>query len=157
MAATKATPAYCSVFAEKIIAACEKHWSGYSANCSGLVKAVALDLRVLLSGQADDIVDHVKSKWWSVGSGREANDWAEAGYLVVGGLKSTEHDPARSNGHVVIVVPGPLAHGKYPTAYWGSLGGVGKKRETINWSWNKTDRDKVIYRATEIAGATYND
>ncbi|MET1257375.1 hypothetical protein [Aliikangiella maris] len=59
--------------------------------------------------------------------------------LVIVGLKAQPH------GHVAIVVPGPLAHGKYPTAYWGSLGGVPKKNTTINWSWNKKDRDNVIY------------
>ncbi len=41
------------------------------------------------------------------------------------GLKADKH------GHVVVLVPGPLSHGKYPTAYWGSLGGVPKKYTTL--------------------------
>ena len=52
-------------------------------------------------------------------------------------------------GHVVIVVKGPLARGKYPTAYWGSLnpairadGGVGT---TINFAFNTKARDRVTY------------
>ena len=43
------------------------------------------------------------------------------------------------------MVPGPLAHDKYPTAYWGQFGGVGRKAATINWSWNANDRDRVTY------------
>jgi hypothetical protein len=49
-------------------------------------------------------------------------------------------------GHVVVVVPGPLAHGLYPTAYWGSTAaGIQKKNTTVNWAWKKEDRDKVLY------------
>src|ERR1700693_1601342 len=40
------------------------------------------------------------------------------------------------HGHVVVVVAGqPLAHGKYPFAYWGRLGGGGAKDKTVNWAW----------------------
>lgn len=142
---TRPTPAQCSVLAEKIVAACERHWDEHQGNCSGFVKAVASDLGVSLTGQANDIIDQINENGWAIDSGQEARDWAEAGYLVVAGLK------AQPNGHVVVVVPGPLAQGKYPTAYWGRLGGSGKKKTTINWSWNATDRDKVIYRGTLIA------
>ena len=45
----------------------------------------------------------------------------------------------------MVITPGPLAHNKYPTGYWGRLGGVGAENQTINWSWNATDRDKVLY------------
>lgn len=77
--------------------------------------------------------------WTVCKNGIEARQKAIEGNFVIGGLKAT------GNGHVVVVVSGPLAHRKYPTAYWGSLGGVGKKNTTINWSWNKTDRDLVTY------------
>jgi len=46
-------------------------------------------------------------------------------------------------------VDGPLNRGKYPSAYWGRLGGVGAKDQTINWAWSAADRDKVIYAAYE--------
>jgi hypothetical protein len=39
----------------------------------------------------------------------------------------TQCDVEKILKHVVVVVDGPLAHGKYPTAYWGSLHGIGKK------------------------------
>jgi hypothetical protein len=124
----------------KVAAACETHWATHEDDCSGFVKAVAKEVGVTLTGQANDIVNQMKTlPWKSLGSGAEAKKQADLGYLVLGGLKATK------NGHVVVVVAGPLGQGKYPTAYWGQLGGVGRKATTVNWSWNKTDRDKVEY------------
>lgn len=142
------TPAECSVKADQIVAACEARWEANKANCSGFVRAVAADLGIGLSGQANDIVDFIAANWWPIADGVAARDWAEAGYLVVGGLK------AAGNGHVVVVVPGPLAHGKYPTAYWGKLNGVGKKKTTLNFAWTAADRDDVAYYGALIHVAT---
>jgi hypothetical protein len=115
---------------------CEKHWSNYKLDCSGFVKAVASELNILLHGQANDIVEQIQKIPWSiVQDGNEAHIKALQGMFVVGGLRG------KPNGHVVIVVPGNLAHGKYPTAYWGSISGVAQKKMTVNWSWNKKDRD----------------
>ncbi|SIN80745.1 hypothetical protein SAMN05444166_0989 [Singulisphaera sp. GP187] len=142
--AKRPIPAGCSVDAEIIVKACELHWEEHKGNCSGFVKAVAAELGVGLSGQANDIVKSIVANWWPIASGAEAQSWAEAGYLVVAGLE------AEPNGHVVVVVPGPLANGKYPTAYWGRLGSSGKKNTTLNYSWNSTTRDKVIYGGTLV-------
>ena len=131
--------------AKKILDLCEKHWADHQKDCSGYVKAIARELKINLSGQANDIVDQIqKPPWRILKSGIEARLEAINGMFVVAGLKANPH------GHVVVVVPGPLAHGKYPTAYWGSLGGVAKKNTTINWSWNKTDRDNVIYACRSL-------
>jgi hypothetical protein len=128
-----------------IKATCEKHWEAHKADCSGFVKAVATDLNVTLTGQANDIVDQIqKSPWKVLKDGKEADSEARAGKFVVAGLKD---DP---NGHVVIIVPGELAHEKYPTGYWGHLGSVGYKNTTINYSWNSAERDKVIYASIQI-------
>jgi hypothetical protein len=70
--------------------------------------------------------------------------------LVIAGLKSSEHRPPRNNGHVAIVVSGPLANGKYPTGYWGSSGGASAKNQTLNYSWNAADRDNVHYAAHSV-------
>ena len=116
----------------------------YKSDCRGFAKAVAEDFGIVLTGQANEIVDQIqKQPWQLLKSGSEASNKAGAG-LVVAGLKGAPL------GHVAIVVPGPLASGKYPTAYWGQLGGVGKKQTTLNWSWNKSDRDKVIYAVRSI-------
>jgi hypothetical protein len=55
---------------------------------------------------------------------------------------------------VVVVVATPagqqLAHGKYPFAYWGRLGGGGMRNQTVNWAWRAEDRDNVTYATHEI-------
>jgi hypothetical protein len=122
-----------------IVVACEKYWEPYKADCSGFVKAVSLELGVTLTGQANDIVDQIgRAPWVPLTNGVDAAAKSGLG-LVVAGLKDNPH------GHVVVVVPGPLAHGAYPTAYWGQLGGVGKKNATLNWAWSAADRDRVSY------------
>lgn len=126
--------------AAKVKRMCEQYWLKNEKNCSGLVKDVAASLGLEIIGVANDIVDQFARKPWIIcKDGIEARQKALEGEFVVGGLK------AITNGHVVVVVSGPLAQGKYPTAYWGSLGGVGKKNTTINWAWNKAHRDKVVY------------
>jgi len=135
--------------AERIIDACEKYWEVHKSNCSGLVNAVADEFEVVLTGQANDIVDQIQNPPWKLLSdGVEADKKASEGKLVVAGLKSNP------NGHVVIVVKRnknqELAHGKYPFAYWGQLNGIGRKMVTINYAWFKEDRDKVIYHYRDI-------
>ena len=130
---------------KKIVTLCEKHWEKYKKDCSGYVKTVAGELGISLTGQANNIVDQIqKLPWKKLTSGFDANLQASSGALVIAGLKDQPH------GHVVIVVPGTLAHGKYPAAYWGSLGGVGKKNATLNWSWSKQDRDKIVYSCIDV-------
>lgn len=108
---------------------------------------MASSLGIILSGQANNIVDCIDNdNWYNVKSGPDAALWAEADYLVVGGLKGSNQAKPSAHSHVVIVVPGPIDR-TYPTAYWGQLGGTGKKKTTINYAWSQADRDKVIYRA----------
>jgi hypothetical protein len=128
------------IMANKVEVACENNWEDKKNNCSGFVKAVAAELGVSLDGDANTIVEAIqKLPWTTLKEGKEAKAKAESGFLVVAGLK------APGNGHVAIITPGQLAHEKYPVGYWGKLNGIGKKATAINWSWNKTDRDNVIY------------
>jgi hypothetical protein len=69
---------------------------------------------------------------------------------VIAGLKGGDQEIPSVHGHVVVVVSGLLANGKYPSAYWGRLGGIGDKNKTINWAWRAGDRDHVIYAARAI-------
>lgn len=125
---------------QRIINACEVEFNAHDNDCSGFVRAVSRDLGVTLTGLANDIVNEIQAApWTTVSNGVQAKAQADSGFLVIGGLKDDPH------GHVVVVVTGPLAAGKYPTAYWGRLGSIGKKNTTINWAWNPQDRDKVIY------------
>ena len=125
---------------QTIINACQADFAAHKSDCSGFVKAVASDLGITLTGMANDIVDEIQTApWTELADGVAAKAQADLGFFVVGGLKETPH------GHVVVVVTGPLARGKYPTAYWGRLGGIGMKNTTINWAWNAADRDHVTY------------
>jgi hypothetical protein len=139
--------------AANIIATCEAQWDANKADCNAFVLAVTGALGVGgLTAPADAITNTITTDpaWRVLADGVEAKQAADAGQLVIGGLKSTEHTPPRANGHVVIVVSGGLAQGKYPTGYWGSLGGTPYKNMTINYAWNAADRDAVHYAARAI-------
>ena len=125
---------------QTIIDNCEEFFDAHSNDCSGFLKAVATSLGIVVTGMANDLVDEIQaSPWTLLPDGIAAKAQADAGFFVVAGLKDTPH------GHVVVVVTGPLAHGKYPTAYWGRFGAVGMKKATTNFAWNAGDRDRVIY------------
>lgn len=137
--------------AQRIINSCQAHFQANKSNCSGFAKAVSADFQIILNGLADNIVDEIKQNdWTALADGIEAKQKADAGWFVIGGLKGQDNVPVQEHGHVVVVVSGGLAHDKYPTAYWGKLGGVGSENQTINWAWNLQSRDKVIYAARQI-------
>ncbi len=125
-----------------------------AGDCHKFVEAVAAALRVVLTGTADQVMAQIAGPGWSQHGtdGAAAAAAAEAGDLVIGGMTSERLGDA--HGHVVVVVAGPLAHGRYPTAYWGSLnprvrpdGGLGK---TINFSFSEVDRDGVVYASRPV-------
>ncbi len=139
--------------AARVLTICESNWEANKSDCNAFVKAVSEALGVTgLAGDADQITGIITGHGWrQLANGVEAKEAADAGELVVGGLRGSEHNPARAHGHVVIVVTGGLAKEKYPTAYWGSLGAVGKKNTTVNFSWREGDRDKVHYAAKVLS------
>lgn len=125
----------------------------HAGDCSGFLKAVATEFGVSLTGQANDIVDQLTAGngWTELGSdaqaGVKAAEAAARGEFVVGARKET------GNGHVVVVVQGtPLAHGKYPYAYWGKLNDPANAgfNKTVNWAWNQTARDRVTYASRTV-------
>lgn len=120
---------------------CETEWDQWKHDCSGFLKAVAGDLGVTLSGDANAIIDTMsQGAWIQVGSDSDkAVNYAGMGYLVVAGLKATHH------GHVVIIMPGQSK--PYPLGYWGRFGGTGRKNTAINFSWKHADLANVQYFA----------
>jgi hypothetical protein len=131
--------------------ACEKEFASHKGDNPGFVIAVAKAVGITLTGSADEIVDAIRQKDWQVlPDGASATDYARNGYLVVGGLKGSEQQIASPQGHVVVVVDGPLTHATYPTAYWTLLSGHEGSAVSINWAWTAGDRDKVVYSARRL-------
>jgi len=132
--------------------ACDASFAAHENDCSGFAKAVATELDVPLAGLANDIVDTITggNGWELLKDGVAAAEAAEAGNLVIGGLRGSEQAHPVEHGHVIVVVGRPLAHGKYPSAYWGRLGGGGKTNTTANFAWNTADRDRVFYARHDI-------
>jgi hypothetical protein len=135
---------------QNIIDLCKKEWVFHKSDCSAFVEGVAADLGIKLTGQADDIVGEIHGgNWTLLPNGIAAKQKADAGGFVIGGLKGADNVPPQDHGHVVVVVSGPLdsTYGKYPTAYWGRLNGVGEENKTVNYAWNKNSVDQVYYAA----------
>ena len=144
---------------DRVRDACEQNFAAHSGDCSGFARAVAQQLGITLTGLANDIVDTIRAgaPWTVLANGIAAAQAAANGKFVIGGLRGDEQANPDPHGHVVVVVatlPGQtLAHGKYPFAYWGKLGGTGAQDQTINWAWNEQDRDNVTYAAQDIPTA----
>jgi hypothetical protein len=124
--------------ARAIIASCQRKFPDFANDCSGFVKAVAHDCGVILVGNANDIVDELKTSWtissaWNlIPDGVAAKEYAKNGYLVIAGAQAAGH------GHVVVVVDGPLAQAKYPYAFWGRYRGLTTPLgETINVGFSR--------------------
>lgn len=133
--------------------ACVTRWDANREHCNYFVRAVAADFSIALDGDADAIAATISSPSWRQEPGGIAAAKAAAeGRLVIGGLTSTELGSA--HGHVVVVVAGEPEHGKYPRAYWTSQNEAirpkGKEGAGINWSFNKSVRDKVRYASIAI-------
>lgn len=137
---------------DRVRDACEACFAAHEADCSGFARAVAAQLGVPLHGLANAIVDVIESDggWEPLADGVAAAEAAENGKFVIGGLRGSDQANPSAHGHVVVVVGGPLAHAAYPSAFWGRLGGGGRKAATVNFAWNRADRDNVSYAAHDI-------
>ena len=144
--------------ATKIIEVCNNKFQDNKGDCNKFAIAVATEFSIQISGLADNIVDKIQTEGWTqLSNGIEAKQKADEGWFVVGGLKAADTVPTPpattvNHGHVVIVVSGPLAKNKYPTAVWGSDAGVlpAPGKDTVNWAWNEASRDKIIYSGREV-------
>lgn len=138
--------------AQAVIDSCEREIDKHLKACNEFVIAVGADVGVKIAGLADQIVDTLRGggAWERLDGGVEAAERAKGNWLIVAGLKGREQAHPSSHGHVAVVVPGDLAHGKYPTGYWGSLGGEPGKNKSLNFAWNADDRDKVTYAAHKL-------
>ena len=94
--------------------------------------------------------------WSLIGDLATVESDAASGMFVIAGLESGDFNPARANGHVVVVVNGnDPNHPGYPMAYWGTLGSVGQKDSSIRNSFTpNTDLPNVKYYGTTLQSAT---
>jgi hypothetical protein len=133
---------------EDIVAACRKHYSAYSNDCSAYVRAVTAELGHAVSGNANGIMNELAgtpSKWEPIDRAAAALA-VKTGALVIAGLKSSDHNPPRNNGHVVIVVDGPLYRNIYPLCWGGSIGSAQSQgTKSVGEVWNRSDRDAILY------------
>lgn len=138
---------------DRVTTACAACFAANAGDCSSFARAVAARLNVKLAGAANDIADTLRTGangWSKLPDGVAAAASARAGKLVLAGLRGDQQATPSEHGHVVVVVPGDLAHGAYPTGWWGSLGGTPGRGETLNWAWTEADRDHVAYAAHDI-------
>ncbi|MEM5366839.1 NlpC/P60 family protein [Paraburkholderia azotifigens] len=129
---------------DPVIRACEHQWDAHKSDCSGFVRAVATELGISLSGNANQLVAlmNSSSQWRDLGTdASQAMSYANNGYLVVAGLATSGH------GHVAVVV---RANSSVPIAYWGKLHSVGRKHASIHYSWNAHDLKHVSYFARTV-------
>jgi len=135
----------------RVIAACTRHWPDNKGDCSAFVKAVAHELTLDLTGQANDIYDQIsKSPWTKIGIGGNAATIAGVtageGNLVIAAKKD------QPNGHVAVVVDYRNAFDSYKpvdrdkaVAFWGNLGSVGQEYMRITKSWTASELNEVLY------------
>jgi hypothetical protein len=137
--------------AHDIIAICQRHIAAHADDCAGFVKAVASECGVLVAGGANVIVNTLPASG-RLPDGLSAARKAATGDLVIAGAD------APGNGHVVVVVDGPLNRGRYPYAFWGQYHGIRvgtEERElnvgftrghgTLNWAFRTDDLKRVKY------------
>lgn len=133
---------------EEIVAACRNNYAAYSNDCSAYVRAVTAELGHPVSGNANGIMNELANATatWENITRSAAVTAVQTGALVIAGLKSSNHTPPRNNGHVVIVVDGPLYRGIYPLCWGGSIGNAQSRgTKSVGEVWNRTDRDAVLY------------
>jgi len=147
------------LFERNVEKTCQAKLDQYAKNCSGFVGAVATDLLVLVPGMsslADDQVFFMRAiatpLFRQLGSGRTGELRAVAsaaeGNFVICGITSTELQKSRSkpvsHGHVAVVANGWATSG-WPLGYWGSLGGMPGRRESLGKSFRESDRPIISY------------
>jgi hypothetical protein len=101
---------------DQVTAACVREYPAYSSDCSGFVKAVGAAVGVTIEGVANDIVNTLPTVggWVALADGPAALASAQAGKLVLAGLRGDEQATPNAHGHVVVVADGPLDRNLYP-------------------------------------------
>lgn len=148
---------------ETIDQVCRSVWSASGPNgpfrnaSNDFVIEVAHRKGVTISGTADQIVAAMESSpvWTVLSDGEAARDAAARGMLVLAGLPSAAYDPPRHEGHLAVVVPGPMnPAGWAPAGFWGSsdpaVAAIGGSGSPISNCFSAGLKDKILYRAFSV-------
>jgi hypothetical protein len=140
--------------AQAIRKSLEKTWLDVSVqtNCSGFLKDVAKDQGIALTGRANDIIASIIATWKLIPTSAIAAQEADNGEFVVAVLRGPDHADHREEGHVAIVLPGPVQYkggdngGSYPLVWCaGGKGGQSHGDKTVGDVWRPADRNNVKY------------
>ena len=142
--------------ADNIRTALAKNWQDVStrSNCSGFLRSVAADFGITgLDKVANGQIEYIMTSWESIPTAALAADEAAKGSFVVAVLRGSEHADHRDEGHVAIVLPGPLQQrgsgdtgGAYPFVWCaGGKGGQSDGTRTVGDVWRPADRNHVHY------------
>jgi hypothetical protein len=139
--------------AQEILTACVESYPHNKGDCNHFVKAVEEELGLYDFGPGDNanaIVAKMEASadWQRLTNAGDAKAKADAGRLVIAGLRGSDQTPPVKHGHVAVVVQGPLSKaGNAPTGYWGSLGGKPGAKKSLAWAWTQVDLENVEYFA----------
>ena len=135
----------------RVIAACTRHWGNNQGDCSAFVRAVAQDVGIGLTGNANAIHKQISAApWIRIGVGSKVS--AVAGVTAAEGKLVVAARQAEPNGHVAIVVDYRNAFDSYSeadrrkaVAFWGNLNSVGAEYTRITKSWTAADLEQVLF------------
>lgn len=145
-----------AINADNIRASLAKNWQDLSSrnNCSGFLRNVAKNFDIKgLDSVANGQIEYIMTSWESIPTVALAADEAAKGWFVVAVLRGSEHADHRDDGHVAIVLPGPLqvrgsgdTGGAYPFVWCaGGKGGQSDGTRTVGDVWRPPDRNHVHY------------
>ncbi len=120
----------------------KSEWGIHRNDCSGFVRAVALDMAVPLHGRASATVNNGDADpgWTKLGSDpAKASQMVAQGQFVVAGKKEVGHQ------RVVVVTPGEGPH-QMAIGYWRRLGGVGfkNKNKGLDFAWTRRSDEGAV-------------
>lgn len=121
----------------RVIGACTKHWPANNGDCSAFVRAVAHDLGLEVTGNANSIYDEISAVPWArIGIGTDAATIAGVsageGKLVIAARRNAFDSYSAVDRNKAV-------------AFWGSLDAVGQEYTRITRSWTASDLTQVLF------------
>ena len=140
----------------RVIRACSSHWQDNKGDCSAFVNAVAKDLGISLTGNANAIYDQISaSPWVRLGIGPKSV--AAAGVAAYEGKLVIAARRGKPNGQVAVIVDYRNAFDSYAPAeqykaiaFWGNLDTVGDQYKKITTAFTRKQFSEVLLASIAI-------